>query len=211
MAYIHFAAKDITFKIAVIGAKGSGKSTFLQALRTRLEHPDQTRFKPLATASRPKVMAESYLEQLLIDLGFVAGFNLKVSIFGLSLECPHPSLHLLKLQNLDGLIRLVSNRVQELPAQIEALESYDELFADYRMTAANLPNALYFNSFADPDAATQSLPEALLNQYLNPNNAPFFAGNAANLDNVEPCFRAVVETVLMQLAERRRQDATDAL
>lgn len=207
MATINFAAKDITFKVAIIGAKSSGKSTFLQALRLRLEHPDTSTFKPLATPARPKVMPQSYLEQLLIDLGLVAGFHLKVALYAIALECPHPSLHLVKLQNLDGLIRMVSSRVDDLPAQIEARDDYQEMFADYKLSAASLPQSVYFNSFAEPDA----LPEAVLNQYLNPDNAPFFAGNAAALDNVESCFRAVVETVLTQLAERRRQDTLDAL
>lgn len=207
MAYIHFAAKDITFKVAIIGAKGSGKSTFLHALRTRISHPEQKTFKPLATLANPQVLEESYLEQLLIDLGYVAGFHLKVALYALALESPHPSLHLIKMQNLDGLIHIVGNRLAELPAQIEARDHYLELFADYRVNAAALPWALYFNSFAEADA----LPEAVLNQYLNPESSPFFAGSAAALSNVEPCFRAVVEAVLTQLAESRRQETRDAL
>lgn len=205
MAYIHFAAKDITFKVAIIGAKGSGKSTFLHALRTRISHPGQ--IKPLATLASPQIIEESYLEQLLIDLGYVAGYHLKVAFYAVALESPHPSLHLVKLQNLDGLIHIVSNRLAELPAQIDAREHYFELFADYRVNAAALPWAIYFNSFAEADA----LPEAVLNQYLNPESCPFFAGNAAALSNVEPCFRAVVEAVLTQLAESRRQETRDAL
>lgn len=207
MAYIHFAAKDITFKVAVIGAKGSGKSTFLSALKMRLDHPEQSTFKPLATVASPQVLEESYLEQLLIDLGYVAGYHLKVALYALALECPHPALHLVKMQNLDGLIHIVSNRLAELPAQIEARAQYAELFADYRVNAAALPMSLYFNAFAEADA----LPEAVLNQYLNPESCPFFAGSAAALSNVEPCFRAAVEAVLTQLADSRRQETLDAL
>lgn len=207
MAYIHFPAKNITFKVAVIGAQGAGKSTFLQALRMRLEHPDQTTFKPLATPNRPAVMPQSDLEQLLIDLGYVAGFHLKVALYALALESPHPALQMIKMQNLDGLIWLVSSRLDALPAQIAARNSYGELFADYQLNGCELPQSVYYNAFEDPDG----LPEAVLNQYLNPDGVPFFAGNAAALDNVEPCFRVVVESVLTQLAERRRQDARDAL
>lgn len=198
MAYCNVTLKEITFKVAVLGAQGAGKSTYIRALKKNLSKNQD--LKKLSLSLEPFAQ-QSYLEQINLSLGLVGGFLLKANIFCLDVHCPYPYLSYFYAKELDGAIYLFDSSLENIPEGLEGFELYKRFFKDLDMEISTLPITLYYNK----RDLEHCLPVDLLNQKMNKFSWPNYSGSTYREIDIEESFRNLSKQLFAKLSNRNKE------
>lgn len=119
MARVDEESRELKATIVVYGARESGKSSLLRALRDRL-------LAPASDADRTLPLRDPLLDWLPLDLGIIGSWRVRLDLYAISSRVESQATRRLVLAEADGVIVMIDSqaaRIDDNLAMMRALEN----------------------------------------------------------------------------------------
>ncbi|MBL4845442.1 MAG: gliding-motility protein MglA [Planctomycetes bacterium] len=200
MAQIDHSKRQINCKLVFYGPEGGGKTTSMQAIRTKAGKRYITGSHTQEGARDPRRLFE-YLQ---LDLGRVDGYQTKLHVYGVLASDDSP-LRRNVLRGADGVVFVADSDPRATITNLAARERLEQELRNHGETG--IPLVLQWNKRDLADA----LPVATLNELLNPTGAPSFGTVARSGEGVLLALKAVTKLALDRVSSERRIELAAAV
>lgn len=187
MSFINSREKEITCKIIYYGAPGSGKSTTLKHIHTKLSGKKDS----LLTLSEERD-GSLFFDFLPLTLGKLNDYTVRLHVYTIPGQSFYDSSKRIILKGIDGVIFVVNSQIENNDAN---LESFKNLQNHLKLEGTKLEDLPIIFQYNKRDQKT-ALPIETLRQLLNKTSQPEFETIATKGKNTLECFQAMVKLVL---------------
>ena len=191
MALVNYALREITCKIVYYGTGLGGKTTNLKYIFNQLSPSTRGELVSLNTETERTL----FFDFLPLDLGSVAGFKTRFSLYTVPGQVEYNSSRKLILNGVDGIVFVAYSDSMKARENVESLQNMIQNLAEYSLTLDNTPWVLQYNK---RDLANAMELERLERE-LNTKGIPSFEAIASEGLGVFATLKAVSKLILNRL------------
>ncbi|HET9065193.1 MAG TPA: GTPase domain-containing protein [Gemmatimonadales bacterium] len=197
MARLDPSTRVLHATLVVFGARQSGKSTMLRALRDRLPSPPNRDTPTVA-------LREPLLDWLPLDLGEIGSWRVRLDLYAVSSRAHYTATRRLLLADADGVFVMVDSQAARLDDNLAMLGSLREGLEQPDSEGRTVPRVFCFSKQDLP--AELILAPAALNASLNPAGDPAFGADLLRGRGALDPLHALVTRVLRRHATPAAED-----
>jgi signal recognition particle receptor subunit beta len=185
---------EVKARIVFWGIEGSGKSTNLQVIHSKLRPDNRGELRKLPTRLDPTV---SY-ETLPIELGQVGGVRTRIQIIALPGAPEHAPTRKQLLDRVDGIVFVVDTQPDRTQENLSSLEELREALSSYGYALEDVPLVVQYNKRdkSDPFALEE------LHRKLSMRSVAAFEAVATSGTGVLQTLTTISKRVIRHLRER---------
>ncbi len=193
---------EVKARIVFWGVEGSGKSTNLQVIHSKLRPDNRGELQTLPTRLDPTV---SY-ETLPIELGQVGGVRTRIQIIAVPGAPEHAPTRKQLLDQVDGIVFVVDTQPDRSGENLASLEELREALSCYGQALEEVPLVVQYNKRdkSDPFALEE------LHRKLSMRSVAAFEAVATSGTGVLQTLTTISKRVIRHLRERDPGEATTA-
>lgn len=158
MAFTNLESKQIHCKVLYVGAEGAGVTSNLQSILEQTKYAENR-----AYISREDEI-DPFFEFLPLSMGAVAGFDVRLHLYTMSVKKLYRSSIPVLMRGLDAIVYVLDSRLSKTLENIQLLEDVKHLLADLGEDPKNLATVFQYNWRDHPEA----MPLDLLRAEFNP-------------------------------------------
>lgn len=158
MAFTNLESKQIHCKVLYVGAEGAGVTSNLQSILEQTKYAENR-----AYISREDEI-DPFFEFLPLSMGAVAGFDVRLHLYTMSVKKLYRSSIPVLMRGLDAIVYVLDSRLSKTLENIQLLEDVKYLLADLGEDPKNLATVFQYNWRDHPEA----MPLDLLRAEFNP-------------------------------------------
>lgn len=191
MPLIHYSSREIDCKIVYYGPGLSGKTTNLRYI---YDHTDPEGRGPFISVKTEKAHT-LFFDFLLIYLGDINGFNLKVNLYTIPAKTFYEESKKLIMNGLDGVVFVADSQVERMEANFVSMENLKKDLSLSDMDINYIPLVIQYNKRDLPD----TMPVDEMNSLLNTRAVPSYETAALNGEGVFEALKGVIGQVIDKL------------
>jgi signal recognition particle receptor subunit beta len=191
VSFINYSSREINCKIVYYGPGLCGKTTNLQYIYRRTNPEQKGKLISLATETERTL----FFDFLPIALGDIRGFKIRFHLYTVPGQVFYAASRKLILKGVDGVIFVADSQIERMDANMESLEDLNMNLAEQGYELEKLPFAMQYNKRDLPNI----IPDADLDNVLNPRKVPWFEAVAVTGKGVFETLKAVAKQVLFEL------------
>ncbi len=191
MAFINYAAREISCKIVYYGPGLCGKTTNLQHIYRKIKPESKGKMISLATETERTL----FFDFLPLSLGEIKGFKTRFHLYTVPGQIFYDASRKLILKGVDGIVFVCDSQIDRMDANLESFENMKINLEEQGYDLGNIPYVLQYNKRDLPDI----VPVPELKKLLNVNGVPDFEAQAPQGTGVFESLKAWVKLVLIEL------------
>ena len=192
MVLFNYSTKELTAKVVYYGPGLCGKTTNLQWIHEKLPIKNKGKMLSLATETDRTL----FFDLLPLDLGEIMGFKTRFLLYTVPGQVFYNATRRMVLKGADAVCFVADSQEAMLDANLESYENMRQNLEANEIDADEIPVVLQYNKRDLPNA----LPIEILNERMNPLNAPFYEAVAVKGVGVEDTLKAVTKLVFKALS-----------
>ena len=198
MVLFNYSTKELTAKVVYYGPGLCGKTTNLQWIHEKLPIKNKGKMLSLATETDRTL----FFDFLPIELGTIRGMSTRIQLYTVPGQVFYNATRRMVLKGADCVVFVCDSQEPMLDANLESFENLQQNLEANEIDPDEIPIVLQYNKRDLPNA----LPIEILNERLNPHNAPFYEAIAVKGVGVEDTLKARHQArVQVALGEVRRR------
>ena len=159
MPVIHFAGKEIQFKIVYYGPALGGKTTNLAYIHSRIAPAHRGDLVSLATAADRTL----FFDFLPLNALMLHGFRTKFQLYTVPGQVIYDSTRQLVLRSVDGVVFVADSQWDKMEENVASFRNLEQNLQKQKRTLEEVPAVLQFNKRDLPNVAPTNYLEYLLN------------------------------------------------
>src|ERR1700720_4674227 len=159
MASIHYASREIQFKIVCYGPAVCGKTTNLNYIHQRIKPQNRGDRVSLATAAERTL----FFDFLPLNAVVIKGFVTKFQLYTVPGQVIYNATRQLVLRSVDGLVFVADSQWEKMEENVESVRNLAENLARQNVAIDDLPCVLQYNKRDLPNVAPLNYMEYVLN------------------------------------------------
>lgn len=160
MSFVHFAKKEITFKIVYYGPALSGKTTNLEQIHQAIE-PDSRGEITILSTQQDRTL---FFDFLPLKSEIIKGFTSKFQLYTVPGQTIYNETRKLVLRGVDGVVFVADSQWTKMEENVASFANLGENLATHNVSADRLPMILQFNKRDLDDTAPCHYIDFLLNR-----------------------------------------------
>ncbi len=194
MVLFNYSTKELTAKVVYYGPGLCGKTTNLQWIHEKLPIKNKGKMLSLATETDRTL----FFDFLPIEIGTIRGMRTRIQLYTVPGQVFYNATRRMVLKGADAVCFVADSQEAMLDANLESYENMRQNLEANEIDPDELPVVLQYNKRDLPNA----LPIEILNERMNPLNAPFYEAVAVKGIGVEDTLKAVTKLVFKSLSVR---------
>jgi signal recognition particle receptor subunit beta len=199
MAIIHYASKEIQFKIVYYGPALSGKTTNLAYIHSRIAPAYRGDLVSLATAADRTL----FFDFLPLNAVTLQGFKTKFQLYTVPGQVIYNSTRQLVLRNVDGIVFVADSQWDKMEENVASFRNLEENLQKQKLPLEQVPIVLQFNKRDLTNVAPTNYLEYILNNRQR--RAQSFECIASTGVNVFSTLDAVTQRLLHKFKKENAQ------
>lgn len=191
MPLIHYSSHEIECKVVYYGPGLCGKTENVRYIYNNTNQDSRGQFVSISTEKERTL----FFDFLLLYLGNLSGFNLKVNLYTIPAKTFYEESKRLIINGLDGVIFVADSQVARMDANIESMENLKKDLSLLDMDINYTPFVLQYNKRDLPGI----MPVDEMNRLLNPAGVPAYEASAQTGEGVFESLRGVTDQVVEKL------------
>jgi signal recognition particle receptor subunit beta len=192
MVLFNYSTKELTAKVVYYGPGLCGKTTNLQWIHEKLPIKNKGKMLSLATETDRTL----FFDFLPIEIGTIRGMRTRIQLYTVPGQVFYNATRRMVLKGADAVCFVADSQEAMLDANLESYENMRQNLEANEIDADEIPVVLQYNKRDLPNA----LPIEILNERMNPLNAPFYEAVAVKGVGVEDTLKAVTKLVFKSLS-----------
>ncbi len=194
MVLFNYSTKELTAKVVYYGPGLCGKTTNLQWVHEKLPIKNKGKMLSLATETDRTL----FFDFLPIEIGTIRGMRTRIQLYTVPGQVFYNATRRMVLKGADAVCFVADSQEAMLDANLESYENLRQNLEANEIDPDEIPVVLQYNKRDLPNA----LPIEILNERMNPLNAPFYEAVAVKGIGVEDTLKAVTKLVFKSLSVR---------
>ena len=194
MVLFNYSTKELTAKVVYYGPGLCGKTTNLQWVHEKLPIKNKGKMLSLATETDRTL----FFDFLPIEIGTIRGMRTRIQLYTVPGQVFYNATRRMVLKGADAVVFVCDSQEAMLDANLESYENMRQNLEANEIDPDEVPIVLQYNKRDLPNA----LPIEILNERMNPHNAPFYEAVAVKGVGVEDTLKAVTKLVFKALSAR---------
>jgi len=191
MAFINYAAREISCKIVYYGPGLCGKTTNLQHIYRKIKPESKGKMISLATETERTL----FFDFLPLSLGEIKGFRTRFHLYTVPGQIFYDASRKLILKGVDGIVFVCDSQIDRMDANLESFDNMKINLEEQGYDLANIPYVLQYNK----RDLSNIVPVSELKKLMNVNGVPDFEAQAPEGVGVFEALKASVKLVLIEL------------
>lgn len=191
MPLIHYSSHEIECKVVYYGPGLCGKTENIRYIYNNTNQDSRGQLVSISTEKERTL----FFDFLLLYLGNLSGFNLKVNLYTIPAKTFYEESKRLIINGLDGVIFVADSQVTRMNANIESMENLKKDLSLLDMDINYTPFVLQYNKRDLPGI----MPVDEMNRLLNPAGVPVYEASAQTGEGVFESLRGVTDQVVEKL------------
>jgi signal recognition particle receptor subunit beta len=184
MALVNHQKLEINVKIVYFGPTGSGKTTNLKQIYTKLDPDCRGTLKAMNVQGEKMV----FFDLIPPDAGKNTAYKVRYHLYTLSGEVSDPSPWKMVLKGVDGIVFVADSASEQKIANQESMKMLDKYLQDFGTNLSQIPCVIQYNKKDLANAVSGEEMQYLLNQ----ERIPQASANARSGEGVFPtCLKLV--------------------
>ena len=192
MVLFNYSTKELTAKVVYYGPGLCGKTTNLQWIHEKLPIKNKGKMLSLATETDRTL----FFDFLPIEIGTIRGMRTRIQLYTVPGQVFYNATRRMVLKGADAVCFVADSQEAMLDANLESYENMRQNLEANEIDPDEIPVVLQYNKRDLPNA----LPIEILNERMNPLNAPFYEAVAVKGVGVEDTLKAVTKLVFKSLS-----------
>jgi len=192
MVLFNYSTKELTAKVVYYGPGLCGKTTNLQWIHEKLPIKNKGKMLSLATETDRTL----FFDFLPIEIGTIRGMRTRIQLYTVPGQVFYNATRRMVLKGADAVCFVADSQEAMLDANLESYENMRQNLEANEIDPDEIPVVLQYNKRDLPNA----LPIEILNERMNPLNAPFYEAIAVKGLGVEDTLKAVTKLVFKSLS-----------
>jgi signal recognition particle receptor subunit beta len=192
MVLFNYSTKELTAKVVYYGPGLCGKTTNLQWVHEKLPIKNKGKMLSLATETDRTL----FFDFLPIEIGTIRGMRTRIQLYTVPGQVFYNATRRMVLKGADAVCFVADSQEAMLDANLESYENMRQNLEANEIDPDEIPVVLQYNKRDLPNA----LPIEILNERMNPLNAPFYEAVAVKGIGVEDTLKAVTKLVFKSLS-----------
>jgi signal recognition particle receptor subunit beta len=192
MVLFNYSTKELTAKVVYYGPGLCGKTTNLQWIHEKLPIKNKGKMLSLATETDRTL----FFDFLPIEIGTIRGMRTRIQLYTVPGQVFYNATRRMVLKGADAVCFVADSQEAMLDANLESYENMRQNLEANEIDPDEIPVVLQYNKRDLPNA----LPIEILNERMNPLNAPFYEACAVKGVGVEDTLKAVTKLVFKALS-----------
>ena len=192
MVLFNYSTKELTAKVVYYGPGLCGKTTNLQWIHEKLPIKNKGKMLSLATETDRTL----FFDFLPIEIGTIRGMRTRIQLYTVPGQVFYNATRRMVLKGADAVCFVADSQEAMLDANLESCENLRQNLEANEIDPDEIPVVLQYNKRDLPNA----LPIEILNERMNPLNAPFYEAVAVKGIGVEDTLKAVTKLVFKSLS-----------
>jgi signal recognition particle receptor subunit beta len=192
MVLFNYSTKELTAKVVYYGPGLCGKTTNLQWIHEKLPIKNKGKMLSLATETDRTL----FFDFLPIEIGTIRGMRTRIQLYTVPGQVFYNATRRMVLKGADAVCFVADSQEAMLDANLESYENMRQNLEANEIDPDEIPVVLQYNKRDLPNA----LPIEILNERMNPLNAPFYEAVAVKGMGVEDTLKAVTKLVFKSLS-----------
>ena len=202
MVLFNYSTKELTAKVVYYGPGLCGKTTNLQWIHEKLPIKNKGKMLSLATETDRTL----FFDFLPIEIGTIRGMRTRIQLYTVPGQVFYNATRRMVLKGADAVCFIADSQEAMLDANLESYENMRQNLEANEIDPDEIPVVLQYNKRDLPNA----LPIEILNERMNPLNAPFYEAVAVKGVGVEDTLKAVTKLVFKSLSVKYGDGAPSA-
>jgi signal recognition particle receptor subunit beta len=194
MVLFNYSTKELTAKVVYYGPGLCGKTTNLQWIHEKLPIKNKGKMLSLATETDRTL----FFDFLPIEIGMIRGMRTRIQLYTVPGQVFYNATRRMVLKGADCVVFVCDSQEAMLDANLESFENLRENLEANEIDPDQIPIVFQFNKRDLPNA----LPIEIMNERLNPRNAPFYEAIALKGVGVEETLKGVTKLVFKSLSAK---------
>jgi len=194
MVLFNYSTKELTAKVVYYGPGLCGKTTNLQWIHEKLPIKNKGKMLSLATETDRTL----FFDFLPIEIGTIRGMKTRIQLYTVPGQVFYNATRRMVLKGADAVCFVCDSQEAMLDANLESYENMRQNLEANEIDPDEIPIVLQYNKRDLPNA----LPIEILNERMNPHNAPFYEAIAVKGVGVEDTLKAVTKLVFKSLSAK---------
>ena len=194
MVLFNYSTKELTAKVVYYGPGLCGKTTNLQWVHEKLPIKNKGKMLSLATETDRTL----FFDFLPIEIGTIRGMRTRIQLYTVPGQVFYNATRRMVLKGADAVVFVCDSQEAMLDANLESYENMRQNLEANEIDPDEIPIVLQYNKRDLPNA----LPIEILNERMNPHNAPFYEAVAVKGVGVEDTLKAVTKLVFKALSAK---------
>jgi signal recognition particle receptor subunit beta len=194
MVLFNYSTKELTAKVVYYGPGLCGKTTNLQWVHEKLPIKNKGKMLSLATETDRTL----FFDFLPIEIGTIRGMRTRIQLYTVPGQVFYNATRRMVLKGADAVVFVCDSQEAMLDANLESYENMRQNLESNEIDPDEVPIVLQYNKRDLPNA----LPIEILNERMNPHNAPFYEAIAVKGVGVEDTLKAVTKLVFKALSAK---------
>ena len=194
MVLFNYSTKELTAKVVYYGPGLCGKTTNLQWIHEKLPIKNKGKMLSLATETDRTL----FFDFLPIEIGTIRGMRTRIQLYTVPGQVFYNATRRMVLKGADAVVFVADSQEAMLDANLESFENMRQNLEANEIDPDEIPIVLQYNKRDLPNA----LPIEILNERMNPQNAPFYEAVAVKGVGVEDTLKAVTKLVFKSLSAK---------
>ena len=192
MVLFNYSTKELTAKVVYYGPGLCGKTTNLQWIHEKLPIKNKGKMLSLATETDRTL----FFDFLPIEIGTIRGMRTRIQLYTVPGQVFYNATRRMVLKGADAVCFVADSQEAMLDANLESYENMRQNLEANEIDPDEIPVVLQYNKRDLPNA----LPIEILNERMNPLNAPFYEAVAVKGVGVEDTLKAITKLVFKSLS-----------
>src|SRR5262245_15965959 len=192
MVLFNYSTKELTAKVVYYGPGLCGKTTNLQWIHEKLPIKNKGKMLSLATETDRTL----FFDFLPIEIGTIRGMRTRIQLYTVPGQVFYNATRRMVLKGADAVCFVADSQEAMVDANRESYENMRQNLEANEIDPDEIPVVLQYNKRDLPNA----LPIEILNERMNPLNAPFYEACAVKGVGVEDTLKAVTKLVFKSLS-----------
>jgi mutual gliding-motility protein MglA len=192
MSFINYQSKEINFKVVYYGPAQSGKTTSLEFLFEKTK--GKSKSKLVQQESNERTLFFDFMPLFLSE---VDGFKTRFHLYTVPGQVLYEDSRRLILKGVDGLVFVADSAIDQMEANLLAMENLQKNLTDESISLDTLPLVIQYNKRDVPNAANVEA----MRKLLNPFGVADFETIATKGEGVFEAFKQVAKDVIRDYSE----------
>ena len=199
MAYINYAARQISVKIVYYGPGLSGKTTNLRVIHDKTPPGCRGDMASIATETDRTL----FFDFLPLDLGKIKGLETTFQLFTVPGQVYYNATRKLVLRGADGVVFVADSCADKLVNNLESFQNLEDNLTECDIRHGSIPIIIQYNKRDLPDA----LSVETLNRQINKYDLPYSESIACTGDGVFETLKQISKMVMDHLNKKYSNDS----
>jgi len=191
MAFVNYAAREITCKLVYYGAGLGGKTTNVRQMYRGTAPDRRGRLTELSTDTERTLM----FDFVPLTVGEIHGFTLRFGVYSVPGQIFYAATRRLIVRGCDAIVFVADSQEARFEANVESVENLESDLREHFGDPTSIPCVMQYNKRDCPEA----VPIGRMQRALNPRGWPEYEAIAVQGFGVQTTGRAAMQLALKSL------------